>query len=344
MNKNCVYFFLFILFFSCGKSKEFEIKGRIVFDGKPIYDCEISVFLKEEKDKTVPPIKVVATDEKGFFNIKLKEGTYYINARKRHIVDNEVLMLVGETKKIDLNDNLNIGDWIIYSKKDNKNYEKGTGIEGRIINYTDYSKVRIYVYDSFKTQLRGPDYIKEGKIKSDGFFKLELPSGKFYVAVRERENRLAGPLSKNDKTAVYEKNPVIVEKGNYTKLGNIKLNKVDINKLKDVTDKGIIDDGIVVTGNIFINNKKLNKKIYVLAYENQEMIGKPTSISITDENGSFRLILPHEGKFYIGARSRLGGPAEPGELIGSYIGNGDKSIVVEKGRNLNIKIEVNEVW
>lgn len=344
MKKNIIRIFLLILLFSCSKSNEFEVNGRIVFDGKPIDDCEISVFLKEEKDKTIPPVKVVATDSGGFFNMKLKRGTYFLNARKKQMIDGEVLMLVGETKKIKVSEDINLGDWVIHSKKDSIVYEKGAGIEGKIINFTDYSKVRIYVYESTKTQLKGPDYIKEGKINRDGTFKIDLPPGKFYVAVRERERRLAGPLSKNDKTAVYEKNPVMIQKGSYTNLGNIKLFTVDAKKLSDVMEKGIFKDGYAVLGSVYMRDRKLNKKMYILAYENQEMIGKPVSIATTDQNGNFKLILPHEGKFYIGARSRLGGPVEPGEYIGSYIGSNDKAIFVKKDKNINIKIEVNEVW
>lgn len=344
MSKNIIFFFLFVLTLSCSSSDEFQLKGRVIFDGKPVYDCEISVFLKEEKDKTVAPIKVVATDENGLFSMNLQKGTYYLNARKRHIVDGEVVMLVGDTKKVDLIKNMDLGDWVIFSKKDNKSFEKGTGIEGSVSNFSDYSKVRVYVYESLKTQLRGPDYIKEGKLNNDGTFRIDLPPGKFYVAVREREQRLAGPLSKNDKSAVYERNPVIVQKGFYTRLGDIKLLKIDISKLNSVTERGIIENGILAYGQVFMNNKKINKKIYVLAYENPEMIGKPTSISMTDDNGNFKLVFPYEGRFYIGARSRLGGPVEPGELIGSYMGSGDRSVFVKKGKELNLKIEVNEVW
>jgi hypothetical protein len=339
-----IFILFLLLLISCSKSDDFEVHGRVLFEGKPIYDCEISIFIKEEKDKTIPPIKVVATDENGIFSVKLKKGTYYFNARKRHTIDGETVMLVGDTKKIEVLNNVNIGDWTLYSKKDSKTYAKGTGIEGKVINFTDFSKVRIYIYNNQKTQLRGPDYIKEGKINSDGTFKVDLPEGKFYIAVREREKSLAGPLSKNDKSAIYEKNPVNITKGSYINLGTIKLSNVDINKLQDVTEKGIIKDGIILTGNVYMRDKKIAKKIYILAYENQEMIGKPISVTITDEKGSFRLILPHEGKFYIGARSRLGGPVEPGEYIGSYMGSSDKSIIVKRGKETKINIEVNEVW
>ncbi|MCX7769666.1 MAG: DUF4198 domain-containing protein [Proteobacteria bacterium] len=343
MYKNKLFLF-FLILLSCFHSEEAVVNGRILFDGKPVYDCEISVFLKEEKDKTVPPVKVVATDENGVFSIKLKRGVYYLNARKRHNQDGEVIMLVGDTRKIEVQRDINLGDWNLHSKKDSKNFEKGTGIEGRVVNFTDYSKVRIYIYDNTKTQLRGPDYVREAKINPDGSFKIDLPSGKYYLAVREREKRLAGPLSEKDKTGYYEKNPFSVEKGMYVKLGEIRLTNVDIKKLQKVNESGIIGDGIIITGNVFIKDKKLNKKIYILAYENQEMIGKPVSISTADEQGNFKILLPKEGKYYIGARSRLGGPVEPGEYIGAYTGSSDRSIYVSKGKEIKIKIEVNEVW
>lgn len=342
------FFFLLIslIVISCKGSELKTITGKVIYEDKPVFDCEISVFLKEEKDKTTPPIKVVATDENGFFQIKLKEGIYFINARKKMETQGEVLMLVGDIKKIDLRKDVDIGEWKLYSKKDAKIFEKGTGISGVIKNFDDFSKVRVYVYKDDSSGLRGPDYIKESKIRNDGTFTIDIGEGKYYVAVRERQKNIVGPLMENDKSGIYSKNPIVVTKGSYIKLEPIFLNKVNIEKLGGVIKSGITgSDGPILLGQVVKRDGKPAKKIYVLAYENQEMIGKPVSVSPpTDDNGHFKLVLPSEGKYYIGARSKLGGPVEPGELIGTYTGSYDKGIFVKKSMDSKIKIEVNEVW
>jgi len=335
-----------LVMLSCSKGSEKLVKGRVVYNNSPVYDCEISVFLKEEKDKTIPPIKVVATDENGFFTLTLKKGNYYLNARKRLEQNGEVLMLVGDTKKVTVERDTDIGEWQLYSKKDAQIFGKGTGISGIVKGYSDYSKVRIYVYKNTNTNLRGPDYFKESKILQNGAFTIDIPEGSYYIAVRERAKNIAGPLSENDKSAVYQKNPVIVKKGSYTVLEKITLTKVDKERLSGVINKGILNiDGPVISGQIIKSDGRPAKKVYVLAYENQEMIGKPVSVSLpSDNNGNFKLILPDEGKYYIGARSKLGGPVEPGELVGTYTGSYDKAIYLKRGDKLNIKLEVHEVW
>jgi len=342
-----VFFILFcLLMFSCSRDSEKLVKGKVVYNNNPVNDCEISVFLKEEKDKTIPPIKIVATDENGYFTLTLKKGNYYLNVRKRLELNGEVLMLVGDTKKISVDKDIDIGEWQLYSKKDAQVFEKGTGISGVVKGYSDFSKVKVYVYKNKNTNLRGPDYFKESKILQNGSFTIDIPEGNYYIAVRERLKNIAGPLSENDKSAVYKKNPVFVKMGSYTVLENIILSKIDKERLGGVINKGIINiDGPIILGQVFRNDGKPAKKVFVLAYDNQEMIGKPISVSTpSDDNGNFKLILPDEGKYYIGARSKLGGPVELGELVGTYTGSYDKAIYVKRGDKLNIKLEVHEVW
>lgn len=344
--KVTIFLILVLIFMSCSRDKrEYEIKGRLIFDNKPVHDVEVSIYVKEEKDKTTPPIKVIASDENGNFKVKLTKGTYYINARKRHESAGDVLMLVGEPKKVELTHDVNMGDWVLYSKKDKRHYEKGTGIRGKVKNFNDYSKVRVYVYENTKTDLRGPDYLVEGKVKSDGSFVIDLKEGKYYVAARERKKDKAGPLSDEDLSTIYEKNPIEILKDRYVDLGNIILKKVDIEKWSGVINKGIITDGLILTGIVVKRDGKPANKIYVLAYDSQEMVGRPISISPpTKEDGTFSIVLPRKGKYYIGARSKLGGPVEPGEYVGTYTGNYDKSVFVDGTEQKKIKIEVNEVW
>ncbi len=346
MFKKAFFILTCLLMLSCSRDSEKLVKGKVVYNNSPVNDCEISVFLKEEKDKTIPPVKVVATDENGFFTLTLKKGNYYINARKRLEQNGEVLMLVGDTKKVSVDKDIDIGEWQLYSKKDTQVFERGTGISGVVKGFNDFSKVRVYVYKNKTTNLRGPDYFKESKILQNGAFTIDIPEGSYYIAVRERAKNIAGPLSENDKSAVYEKNPVIVKKGSYTELEKITLTKVDKERLGGVINKGIINiDGPIISGQVIRSDGKPAKKIFVLAYENQEMIGKPVSVSSpSDEHGNFKLILPAEGKYYIGARSKLGGPVEPGESVGTYTGSYDKAIYVKRGEKLNIKLEVHEVW
>lgn len=53
--------------------------------------------------------------------------------------------------------------------------------------------------------------------------------------------------------------------------------------------------------------------LYVFAYLDSRMVGKPTYISAaSDAQGFYRLYLGTGGTYYLGARSTFGGPLEPG--------------------------------
>lgn len=342
---NILIFLLF--FYSCGKD-EFTIKGRILYKDKPVEDAEVAVYLKIEKDKETPPLKVVATDKNGYFEVKLKKGKYFLTGKKRLEEQGEVNMLVGNYSEtpIDLNANINLNDWYLQSKKDKEVFFKGTGVKGLVQGFNDFRKVRVYAYKDTKSNLRGPDYVSISKINKDGQFQMDLKEGIFYISARERKGSLAGPLKEGDKSVDYPKNPIKLVKDNYLDIGTLNLKEVDSKKLEELKKTGYLKEGsAVIKGIVVGEDGNPVKNVYVMVYKDSEMIGRPLTISLpTDAKGSFTLSLPDEGKFYIGARTKIGGPAEPGEKIGYIKGSADKSIFVKKGETKNIKIEVKEIW
>jgi hypothetical protein len=86
--------------------------------------------------------------------------------------------------------------------------------------------------------------------------------------------------------------------------------------------------------------------VRVMAYADPRMIGRPFAVSgPTGGDGAFLLRLPKPGKFYLGARSELGGPVSPGEWIGSYDGAPDHGVSVRNGEQREgIRIRVVEKW
>jgi len=55
------------------------------------------------------------------------------------------------------------------------------------------------------------------------------------------------------------------------------------------------------------------------------MIGRPESMARTGANGEFELMLSGGGKYYIRARSRHGGPRQPGEWAGKLAGVSERA-------------------
>lgn len=344
-------YFKFLIFslilIACGKD-EYTLKGRVLYKDKPLEDAEISVYLKIEKDKDTPPIKVSSTDKNGFFVIKLKKGRYFLTGKKKLEEQGEINMLIGNYSEtpIELNSDMVLKDWSLQSVKEKESFTKGKGIKGVVRGFNDHRKVRVYVYRDTKSNLKGPDYVSVGKINKDGFFQIDLKDGVFYLSARERKGNFAGPLKEGDKSAEYTKNPIKITKNGYEDIGVLILRNIDSKKLEDIKKTGLLKENTATLKGLVVDeNDKPVKNVYVMAYKESEMIGRPLSISLpTDANGNFILNLPHEGKYYIGARTKIGGPAEPGEMIGYIKGSSDKSIFIKKGETKNIKIEVKEIW
>lgn len=339
---------LILVLFSCKQEGDFVIRGRIFFNGKPIDDAEVQVYLKEAKEKETPPIKVVATDKDGMFQIKLPAGKYFLVAKKKSIENGEIDMLFGNYpgNPVNLSKDITLEDWSLESKKSRGQIAKDTGIIGKVKGFKNYRFVKVYAYKDLSTGLKGPDFVNKAKIDESGSFAINLPKGQYYLVVRERRHGDYGLLKEGDYSGEYEKNPVIVPEKGYREIEPITLRPVNSKKVTHVNREGIVEAGIAeVEGIVVDRNNKPVKNIYVLFYDNPEMVGRPQLISTpTDNSGKFMVRLRKEGKYYIGARSKIGGPAEPGELIGTYMGSQDKGLVVKRGDRFSIKLEVQEVW
>jgi len=347
MKRFCMLLF-FLILLSCNKKDNYLVKGKVMFNQKPLYDAEIQVFLKEEKEKETPPIKVVASDEKGEFSLTLPKGKYFLVAKKKYEEQGEVDMLFGNYpfNPVILSKDTQLKDWELESKKTKVKFAKESGINGKVTGFKNYRNVRVYVYSSESGDLKGPNYLNKAKIDENGSFTINLPEGKYFVVVRERKNSTFGLLKEGDLTGEYKQNPVIVKKNDYVDVGKIQISPVDTKKVSEVNEKGVTLRGVAQLSGIVVDQKgKPVKNVYVLLYDNAEMVGRPTLISTpTNADGKFIVSITKPGKYYIGARSKIGGPAEPGELIGTYLGSADKSVKIEAGKKITIKIEVHEVW
>lgn len=96
--------------------------------------------------------------------------------------------------------------------------------------------------------------------------------------------------------------------------------------------KGITTEGIPVEGVVRDGEGRPLAGLFAMAYRNPDMTAKPAAISPpSTADGRFRLVVPEPGTYYLGVRSRPGGPVSPGETMGSYQESPDHSIVVGAG-------------
>ena len=224
-----------------------------------------------------------------------------------------------------------------------------TGVRGRLL--TDGQPVpggMIYVYTEDASGLMGPSYGESVQSDAEGRFQIDLPAGRFFFAARKRNggSRMGEPDA-GDLNGVYPGNPIEIAAGSYTDLVDFVLAPVDATAKADRLADGKFDETSTwFSGRVVNPDGRPVPGIYIFAYLDSRMVGKPTYISAaTADAGAYRLNLGSGGSYYLGARSTFGGPLEPGEWVGTFDGRADHRVEIETNQNRALAdIVVREVW
>ncbi len=330
--------------FGCkGSSGESRIAGSVNYNGSSIGEVSIEVYLKDEKDRSTPPFSTGESAANGTFELTLPAGRYFIIARKRFMEGGITRMLLGEYPKnpVELpgGKTVTLAPFSLFNMGEDKSLAiAGAGIAGKVTKDGGGSAAGsfVYVYPDSNPGMLGPSYVVAKEVKEDGAFKINLLPGKYHIAVRRRANRTKlGVLKEGDYTVDYKDNPATIVADEYLDIGELTLHPADSGKLKRVMkDEVKIRNSARVTGTVTDEENEPAVGIYVYAYKDPKMVGKPAAISRkTDESGGYSLYLfvtngANPSKYYIGARTNYGGPLEPGEYVGTYNENTEHSLTI----------------
>jgi hypothetical protein len=342
-----------------GSNKETKIAGMVNYNGTGVPKAAVEIYLKADKDKATPPFMIAETDDAGSFEIILPAGRYFIIGKKRFIEGGITRMLMGEYPKnpvdVKVGETLTIPPFSLFSMGEDKRLDiEGAGVIGKVTaDVGDVAGSFVYIYPESNPDMIGPSYVISQEIGSDGRFKVNLLPGRYYIAVRQRGSRAKlGYLNLGDLSVECDGNPVTVISGKYVNLGGLKLHTVDEKKLAQIReDEAKLTYEARITGKIVNEDSEPVEGVYVYAYKDPKMVGKPESISKkTDEDGRYTLYLTgkegsSDSRYYIGARANFGGPLEPGEYVGTYNANPEHLLIVGKKKDImDIDITVKEVW
>jgi hypothetical protein len=355
-------FCLIALLTGCrGNDKETRIKGIVNYNGTGLSEATIEIYLKRGKDKSIPPFMTGETTEDGNFIISLPPGRYFVIGKKRFMEGGITKMLMGEYPKnpviVKSGDTVTISPFSLFNMGEDKRLDiEGSGITGNVTHEGVAPEgAFLYVYPESNPNMIGPSYVVSTEIEGDGKFKVNLLPGSYYVAIRKRSSMTKlGYLDIGDLSADYKGNPITVKEDEYLDLGEFKLHEVDSERLKKIkADEAKLVFSVKITGSVTDEEGEPVSGIYVYAYKDPKMVGKPEALSKeTDETGDYTLYLTtigndsKEHKYYIGARTNFGGPLEPGEYVGTYNENPEHVLTITGGEDNieDIDITVKEVW
>jgi hypothetical protein len=340
---------------ACSPSGETGLEGVVLFAERPLPGASVEVYLRQEKNRSTLPFTTTATDDAGRYRLNLPAGHYYLIGKKKdETADGRSRMLQGECPSNPLEVTNGIGRAPTFSLREmgrdgELSGAPDTGAQGRLTAFGQpLGRGFVYVYTENAGGLMGPSYGTAVPSDTDGHFTVNLPPGRYFLAARQRaDGSRVGEIIGGDLNGSYPGNPIEVNKGQILALGDFPLKLVDAERhqQRQATGRFIATD-TALSGQVIDQDQRPVVGISVFAYLDSRMVGKPTYLSApSGDDGRFVIYLGEGGIYYLGARSSLGGPLEPGERVGTYDGDARHAVTIEQGQATDIgTLVVREVW
>ncbi len=340
---------------ACSPDGESGLTGQLLFQDQPLVSAQVEIYLRADKDRSVQPFAVTSTDADGRYLVSLPEGSYFVIGKKRETTDDGRTRMLMAESPANPHQVLNVVSKVASFNLREMGREglpvadASTGISGQITAQGDpVSRAFVYIYTETDSGLIGPSYGEAVQTDKEGRFTINLPVGRYSLVARKRaDGSRSGALLPGDLNASYPGNPVEVRHGEIASLEDFSLSQVDAELHAQRQAEGVFDKtDTLLHGQIVDSDDLPVSEVYVFAYLDSRMVGKPVHMSVpTDGTGQFELFLSDGGTYYIGARSAFGGPLEPGEWVGTFDGEPDHKVVVERGASNDLgPIVVKEFW
>ncbi len=335
----------------CG-SHPGSIEGRAVSRGKGVTGAAVDIYLTAERVGGTAPFVTAATGAGGAFRLELPAGSYWVWVKDlagtqgpRRLAEypgNPVRLAAGATQSL--------GEIELHAVGETQQAvaAPGGGIRGRVLHTgAPAAETAVMVYAANSPRLAGPGYIALVRTDVEGRFQVDLAPGPYrFAARRRRGGATSGYLQTGDLSATASLDPIVVPENGYLDLGDLPLHEVDAGRLAAKGAQGLQEPATTVLEGVVLGpDAKPRAEQFVFVYRDEGMIGRPESMVRTGANGEFVLPLSGGGRYYVGARSRHGGPRQPGEWAGKLARTADSGLNVLAGRRIKgLTIVMEQVW
>ncbi|MHB8782983.1 MAG: carboxypeptidase-like regulatory domain-containing protein [Desulfobacteria bacterium] len=330
------------------------VEGIASIDGAPAAGAEVQAFAKAGAERSGTPFITTTARDDGSFALSLPPGNYFLVARKSVRRDGRERTYKGEFpgNPVAVRDGgatRGIAVPLIEMSSGGFAPRAGTGVTGTVFaGGRAVPGAYVYAYPDNVGTVRGPAYAAFARTGDGGGFRLPLREGAFRIVVRDKggENE-TGAMSVAGKSGGDAGIRVDLSAGTTVDVGRISLHSPEEAKRRRRAAAGGLEEAAAeIRGTVTRDDGSPAPGVRVMAYADPRMIGRPFAVSgPTDAAGVFLLRLPKPGKYYLGARSELGGPVSPGEWVGAYDGAPDHGLTLGLGeRRTEIRIGVVEKW
>jgi hypothetical protein len=200
-----------------------------------------------------------------------------------------------------------------------------TGFEGRVVFDSQvFPGARIYAYKTFEDLVAAKPFAVSGPTADDGTWKLEVPRGKYYLAVKKRQAGAEdGPLAIGDYYSFQGSNPITVATGKYTHVGFFLVRYENKVVYEDSPEAG----SGALTGVVTCNGQPVEGVSVILYLDGKNDfrgMGYSTTPP-TGKDGVFKMEFLPESDYFLLARKRGSGkgagPLTDGDSFGYYVAN-----------------------
>lgn len=339
-------FILCLLAAAC--AREGSVSGQVTAAGEPPEAATVELYLEAGREKRTSPFATAYADRGGAFRLTVPAGSYHLVARGE---SRDGVRLYGEYPGNPVGVSRGADTPVTLALEAAAAAREMTGppdsgITGKgVAGEAPAAGGYVYVYQDDRSGLRGPGYLAARRLGADGSFRVQLPPGRYWVALRRKaDGEKAGFVGSGDLTGVFPGNPVEVRRGGFTELGTVPLHPADREKLDGVSRSRRERGGTGISGRVEDAGGKPVAMMQVVVYHTPQMTGRPRAVAVTDPEGAFSLTL-EPGTYYLGARQNRSGPRKPGELAGLWDGSPDHAVVLQAGAwREGLLIRVEEVW
>jgi len=225
----------------------------------------------------------------------------------------------------------------------------GTGVTGLVTSGgRPVAGAWVFAYPAEGKTVRGPSFAAFARTDRQGRFRLLLREGAFLLAARRKGGESeVGAMRPGGESGGEAGRLVVLSPGEVKDAGVFLLHPAQETKRGRRAAAGGLEEGAAeLRGVVLREDGAPAPGVVVMAYRDPRMIGRPFAVSgRTGSDGAFVLRLPVAGRFFLGARSEMGGPVSPGEWVGRYEGTPDHAVAAAAGeRKTGIVIRVVEKW
>lgn len=334
--------------------KNGTIEGRVTAGGAAAGDAEVRLFVKAGEERSGSPFSVGKAGADGRYRMEAPAGSYHVVARKTVAEGGRERTFKGEHPRNPVTvapGGTAAGVDIALVEMSGGGFvpRDDTAVAGAVVSAGKPAPgVFVYAYPAEIGTVRGPAYVAYARTDGRGRFRLALRDGTFALVARRKggENE-TGAMREAGESSGDEPRLVTLAAGEEKDAGSIVLHAArEEKRSRRASAGGLERGGAEVRGTVVRDDGSPAAGIFVMAFVDHRMIGRPFSISgKTGKDGAFLLRLPRAGRIFLGARSEFGGPVSPGEWVGTYDGSADHSLDVGPGEAKGgIRIRVAEKW